>query len=231
MQPAPLEIRPPHIEFETIAVEKRKLIEEGGTAYLTDVDFIHITPAGSKDRIPRVWSEYDAYLTGLVANGFFPASWHEEYRAAYKSWKNGQGIPVVGTPIANWAVCVPSERKALLRADVRTVEEVAQMNEVQISQVGMGARALKQRAIDYLAAKQNIAPVVEQVEALRVQNEALQAQIAALSAKAPVAGVSISPSAFVHSRPVSTMPDTLDDDINSAVDAVSAEMAVQDAED
>lgn len=211
MQPSFIEPRPPHIDFESRAVERRKTAEEGGTVYYVEQDYIIITPHGSKDRVERVWAEYEEYLVRLTKTDQFPRKWLEEYRLAYAEWKKGNAIPVEGVPVRNWPVLTSAEVKILIKAGVRTVEELATANEQTISAIGMGARSLKQRAIDYLMAKENTAPLVAQLDALRAVNAGLEHRITELTKQltvqavqrvtsAPVVGFP-EPNPFVRSAP------------------------------
>lgn len=243
MQPFWQEPRPPYIVFERRAVEKRKLIEDGGASYFVDVDFILITPHGSKDRIERVWEEYEAYLVRLVKNGEFPSRWLEEYRAGYKSWVAGEGIPVNGTPVRTWPAITPAELKALTKAEVRTVEDLAQANEQQIANIGMGGRALKQRAQDWLNAQTGPGALAEQMTALRSTNDAMQRQLTdalrkidLLTAQAADRGVPQprpQPSGFIHNVPAPREPEPFDEtaDVDAALADAKTAFATADEDE
>lgn len=199
MQPALLETRPPYFDFDARSLEKRKLVEEGGGLYYEPVDFIIITPHGSKDRIERIWTEYEAYLRGLVKNNMYPPSWLKWFQDGYSEWKAGRAMPVNGTPIRNWPVLTSGEVKALINAKIHTVEDLAAANEAMIQMLGMGGRMLKQRAVDWINAKATDAPTAELISALRAQNEALVAQLGV--AKEQNATLNAQLQAFLRQQP------------------------------
>ena len=107
-------------------------------------------------------------------------------------------MPENGTSVRNWPVLSPAQTQTLIAAHVMTVEDLAIANEEVIMRLGMGGRALKQRAVDWLQAASSTGKTAEQLTALQVENEALKAsnakmdeqlallknQVAALMAKA-----------------------------------------------
>lgn len=167
MQPSFQPALPPHIEFDSRSVEKRKTVEEGGAIYYEMQDVIIVTPSGSKDRIERVWAEYEPYLVRMVKDGHFPRAWLDEYRGSYKEWKETGAVSIKGTPIKNWPVATNGEVLALAQAKIYSVEELAEANESALQRVGMGARSLKQRAQDWVVAQKGTAPLVAQLDAMR----------------------------------------------------------------
>jgi hypothetical protein len=109
-------------------------------------------------------------------------------------WKKGEELPETGTPIKGWAVLSPAQQAAVLHANIRTVEDLAQATEEGITAIGMGGRTLKARAADWLAARGDGAGKTSaELEALRQKVadqaaliEQLQKNIAAIKpAQAP----------------------------------------------
>lgn len=190
MQPAIAEAKPPYVVFEVRAVEDRDETIKQGHYVGKDVDYAIITPQGSKDRIERVVSEWFQNLEQMVAEERFPREWLTAYRNMFRDWKAGLEVPVNGTPIVNWPALSPSQCKTFLSLNIRTVEEVATMNEEAIRRVGMGARALKDRANAWLSAAGDTGKTAEKVAALgqenadlREANERMQQQIKELAAQ------------------------------------------------
>lgn len=188
MQPTIAVARPPFVEFEVRAEEDRAATVEEGHYVAKDVHYALITPMGSKDRIERKVSEWLTMLEEQVAEGRFEATWLDQYKGAYAAWQKGQDLPETGTPIRTWPALSPSQVKSILSAHIRTVEDLAVANEETLHRIGMGARALKERAIQWLGAAQSTGKAAEQIAALQVanndlvaRNEALQAQLAALA--------------------------------------------------
>lgn len=188
MQPSKLEDRPPFVTFETRSVEDRQASIDAGHYVGRDVDWVFITPAGSKDRIERVVSEwFDKLEQDLLAERISP-TWVQSYKASYQAFREGKEPPVVGTSILNWPGLSPSQAKTLLSLNIRAVEDLAAANEETIARLGMGGRALKQRAVDWLASAASTGQVAEEISALRVErdelrirSESLEAQVKALA--------------------------------------------------
>ena len=176
MQPSIAQARPPFVDFETRSEEDRAASVEAGHYVGQDVDFALITPMGSKDRIERRVQEWFRMLEEQVAEGRFEASWLDQYKAHYKAWKSGQDIPVSGTPVRTWPALSATQVKTLLSARVHTVEDLASANEETLHRIGMGARALKDRAIEWLSAAASVGRTAEELAALKVANADLAAR-------------------------------------------------------
>lgn len=147
---AVLEERPPYVTFERASTEDRAASLQAGRTIYRDQDLAWITPMGSKDRIPRIVTDWFAALEQQVREGRFNASWLQDYRKAYEYFKSGQEAPVNGIPLDQWSACSPAMRRNLLAVGVRSVEDVAALNEEGIRRVGMGAQNLKMQAARWL---------------------------------------------------------------------------------
>lgn len=172
MQPTIKEDSPPYVMFERESVEDRAATIAAGTVQYKDIDMAYITPAGSKDRIPKIVSEWFDMLKQQVQEQRFPASWLKEYKAAYEAWKEGKEIPVKGTPLLTWPVLSKAQILSLTNLHLRTVEELSTANEETLQRIGMGGRNLKQMAVDYLAMGADRGQVIGELSASRVSLEA-----------------------------------------------------------
>lgn len=184
--------RPPYVIFETRAVEDRDASLASGVYTAKDVDFAVVTPAGSKDKIERVVTEWFEQLQQQVRENRFPDEWYRAFKSAYSAWKEDREIPENGYPIKNWPVASPAQVKSLLDLRVRTVEDLAAANEETILRLGMGGRALKQRAVDWLQSADagkvsgEMQELRESNEALAARNQSLEEQLKALQAQVSV---------------------------------------------
>lgn len=173
-----LQERPPYVTFETRPIEDRDGSIASGHYVGKDVDYAFITPAGSKDRIERVVSEWFVQLKVDVASERLPAAWLLHYEALYRDFKAGDTVKPNGVPIRDWPGLSPSMVKLLQSLQLFAIEDVAAANEETIGRMGMGGRALKQRAIDYLSASENVGKVAEAASSLRAEVESLRATVA-----------------------------------------------------
>ena len=182
------EARPPYVSFEMKPVEDRQASIDSGYYQTKDVDYALITPQGSKDRVERIASEWFVNLRQMVQEQRFPGEWLRHFEALYDAWKKGLELPTSGTPILTWPVLSPSQAKSCLDAHVRTVEDLAAANEETIMRIGMGGRALKDKAVSWLTAASSTGKVTEELSATRAaladaksRNESLEKQLKELA--------------------------------------------------
>lgn len=181
--PEIMQERPPFVTFEVRAEEDRQASIDAGHYVTKDVDYALITPAGSKDRVERVASEWFVYLARQVDEGRFPAAWLDAFKSKYEAWKKGQEVPVSGTSVRQWNVLSPSQCKNLLDLHILTIEDLAAANEESLARLGMGGRDLQRRAREWLAASGDVGKVSERASALAAENEALKSRVAAMEAQ------------------------------------------------
>ena len=171
----------PFVRFEKRPVEDRAASEAAGQYVAKDVDFVIITPPGSKDCVERVASEWFAQKEEDVKQGRFERDWLRRYKEDFKDWQDGNAVQIHGTPIRNWPVVSPAQKENLQRMKVLTVEQLAECNEQVISGLGMGGRALKQQAVDWLKDVKEHGSVNIELTNLRAENERLKGQVDTLS--------------------------------------------------
>ena len=182
--------RPPYVVFETRAIEDRAGTLENGHYSTRDVHYAIVTPSGSKDRIEKIATEWLASLKEAVQQDRFPGDWLDAYERKYKTWLEGKEIPEDGTPILGWPAVSPAQSQAIIAANVRTLEDLAAANESTLTAIGMGARALKEKARAWLDSAESTGKTAEELNDLRKQVEALtkdkdsnEAKIKALQAE------------------------------------------------
>lgn len=175
------EAQPPYVEFEVGAVEDRKASLEQGKYISKDVNYVYITPAGSKDRIPRIAEEWLEQLKQQAREGRFPAQWYNAYQQAYDNWKNDLPPPVTGTPIEYFTLASPAQIKAMKAWRVRTIEDLAHANDEAVMRIGMGARTLKNQAIEWLKQAEGRGASVAEVESLRTRVKQLEEENAGMA--------------------------------------------------
>lgn len=174
MQPTALEARPPYVRFEQRAIENQTKSLAEGRYVADDIDFALITPPGSKDVIERIVTEWFENLAREVQNERYPAAWLKAYREAHAAWKEGQEIPINGYSIKNWTFLSPAQVKTYLAFRIFTVEDIVAANEETIGRMGMGARSVKQAAIDFLASAKDNGHMARELAALKAENSLLK---------------------------------------------------------
>lgn len=168
MAVALMEERPAYVEFETRAVEDREETISRGYWVGKNVDFAIITPSGGKLVVEKRVDEWFQQLQ-RQGNPFL-----SNYERAYEAWRKNEEIPLDGTPIKTWPAISPAQVAAVLKANVRTVEDLARAPEQALGVIGMGARALQERAKAWLESAEQ-GKVAEQLAALRARLDSLEA--------------------------------------------------------
>lgn len=174
MQIGVKEERPPYVQFETRAVEDRAQSTNAQLAY-KNVDYVIITPQGSKDRIERVVDDWFKYLKSQVEQQRFRQDWLQAYKTAYQAWKEDREPPLNGSAITTWPAATPAQVKLLLDLRLRTVEDLAAANEETVNRLGMGGRALVMKAQEWLRSSKDTAPALEELTRLRIDYESMKA--------------------------------------------------------
>jgi len=174
------EARPPYVTFEFRAEEDREASIAAGHYVAKDVAYALITPRGSKDRIERVATEWFTQLKTESDSGRFPPEWIKHFERAFHEWREGREAPVSGIAVENWPAVSPAQLKTLQHLHIRTVEDLAAANEETIHRLGMGGRALKQKAVDWLSNANGAGKATEEMAALRAELANLQERNASL---------------------------------------------------
>jgi hypothetical protein len=94
--------------------------------------------------------------------------WPREYEA----FRAGKEAPLEGTPLSEWPVSMmsPARVQELAYFNLRTVEQLAAVNDAQLQNLGMGSRELRERARTWLeVAAKGAGPI----ERLIARNEEL----------------------------------------------------------
>ena len=165
--------RPPYVVFERRAVEDRTASISAGHYMSRDVDYAIITRPGSRDTLDKEALVWLAELREKARTGSIPQAWYDGFNAAYKAWKDGEELPVDGTPIKGWPILSPAAQKDLINAGIRTVEDLAEIPDQELSIIGTGALSFKQKAKSWLLAASDKGKVAEQLAALATQVQEL----------------------------------------------------------
>lgn len=174
--------RPPYVQFETRTAEDRDSSIREGRYIAKNVDYVLITPAGSKDIVERSAEEWLKEMNRKATQdppGYNPIH-AKHFNDLYEAWKENRELPESGTPIRGWQMLSPAEQENVISANVKTVEDLAVLNEQGLTRIGMGARALQSKAKDWLAAAQDTGKVSAELSSLKVKVEEQDRQIAEL---------------------------------------------------
>lgn len=171
--------RPPYVQFETRTAEDRDASIREGRYIARNIDYVLITPAGSKDVVERAADEWLKEVNRKATQN--PPSYNpihaKHFNDLFDAWKANREMPESGTPIRGWQMLSPAEQENVLSANVRTVEDLSALNEQGLTRIGMGARALQAKARDWLEAANNTGKVSAEVNALKIKTDQQAKQI------------------------------------------------------
>ena len=101
----------------------------------------------------------------------------------YKNWKRGEEAPIIGTPLAAWPGATPSLVKALGAVEIRSVEDLARLEDSAIMKLSIpNLRDKQKQARSYLEAQVSTAAVANENAKLKETVEVQAGQIAELRA-------------------------------------------------
>ncbi len=161
--------RPPYVQWESRAVEDRTASLANGHYTSKNVDFAVITRPGSRDTIEKEALPWLAELRLKAQKKEIPENWYPAFVESHKFWKDGEELPLTGTPIKGWPVLSPAAQKDLVQMGIRTVEDLAAFSDSELGLIGTGAASYKQKAQAWLAAASGPGKVAEQLSSLQTQ--------------------------------------------------------------
>jgi len=171
----------PHIRFEQRSEEDRAASVEQGKKVYRDVDWVVITPAGGKDVVENHAQQWLANIRDRAQVGQYDPEWVSTFEKMYAMWKDGQEIPEDGTPLKMCTtIFSPAEIQNCLGNNIRTLEQLASVNEEGMGRIGMGARALKIRAQEAIKIGEGRGDAMR-IEALMVENADLKTKVDTLT--------------------------------------------------
>jgi hypothetical protein len=168
------------VQFYIESVKNEEKTIEEGRPIFEDKEYIKIIPVGDKNTeicrpVKTTW------------DGGTPPD-NERWANLYAAFKNQQTQVSEGTPLEEWAVLTKSQVQMIKSANVHTVEQLSQVSDGNLNNLGMGARILRDKAIAYLEqAKDGSAlnKALAEINALKTQVEAMTNQMQGLNAAAP----------------------------------------------
>jgi hypothetical protein len=151
-----------YARFYLASKEDRAESEKAGRPIFKDVEYIEILAAGNANNIIRK-----------------PASDVERYRfrQQYAKFKEGDTEQLTGTPLTEVPWITRSQVDELLYRKVRTLEQLASLNDADCNVPGM--YELKRKAAAWLVKAQEAAPFTamqSELDALRAELDALKNQ-------------------------------------------------------
>lgn len=99
-------------------------------------------------------------------------------KPAYDAWKAGKAAPVNGTPLEAWPGATKELVKALASFHVRSVEDLAGLDDGSLTRVQIpGIRAIQRNARAFIDAQKTTAQVAGKISELQGENENLRREV------------------------------------------------------
>lgn len=167
--------RPVFPEFCVEAIEMEFKSKQAGRPIFEDREYVRIHIVG--DRGSQAYEP---------VNEEHKARWPKEYAA----FRAGIELPPTGTPLATWPhpMMTKSQVAMLATFNIRTVEDMAALDDAKLQKIGMGAREMKTAASTYLqVATQGMGPIMQLLE----ENDRLAREVIRLTTDLTAANVEI----------------------------------------
>lgn len=153
------------VQFYLEAIKDEEATIKQGRPIFNDREYIKIIPVGDKNTVvcEPVTEEHKM-----------------RWPAQYAAFKNQQHQPQEGTPIDQWPPLTKSQVMMFKAANVHTVEQLSNVSDTNLTNLGMGARELREKAITYLKSAEGSAPTLalqQQLNEAMKQIEALKNQL------------------------------------------------------
>lgn len=171
---------PAIVRFTREAVQDKAESLKQGKWVGKDVDMVHITPPYSKEEIDKKVTAWLEQNEAHVSSGKMAPERRDRYRAEYEAWKQGQELPVEGTPIKGWGMLSPAEQELLVSLKIYTVESLSRINDVGMKMVGMGAMDMKGKAAAWLAQNRDKGPLTMKIASVESENRALKMEMSTM---------------------------------------------------
>jgi hypothetical protein len=133
--------------------------------------------------VPRLANPWIDKLKDRLKHGYISQAYFDYCHDAFKAFKKNQSIPTSGYALQNWRGIEPAMRDRLIGMGLNTVELVADMNEDAMQYVGMGARAIKEKAKAFLLSSAEPEKATVKITQLESQNSQMAEQLSAMQAK------------------------------------------------
>jgi hypothetical protein len=141
----------------------------GEGADLKAADWVRWVKKGDSMR-PTVSEKVSRLKKGMIGEEIWAV-----IKPYYDRWKDGQDKPIIGMPLEAAPFATKEMIRVLAQVEICSVEDLANAEEAALNKMPIpGILGMRAKARALLDARANLAPVSEELAALRQQVEALQ---------------------------------------------------------
>lgn len=148
------------VRFQYEAVENKANSVAAGMKKFDNILFVYIQAAGQRDNVVRKATEEDK----------------ARFSKQYEAFLNKQETVIDGTPIEMWPILTPAEVAELKHQKIYSIEQIKNLPDSRLSQMGLYGRQLRDKANDYFSTAARNAPIT----AMRSENEKLRSELGRL---------------------------------------------------
>lgn len=163
------------VRFYNDAVEDEKASRETGRPIYQDVEMVEIRYPGDNKRVLVA----PAHQRVKTREGTF--SYAERFQEHYAAFKSNAKFMEKGTPLKEAPFLTEARRRELERANILTVESLAELDATALRKLGMGYVAMGEEAKRYLAVASELVDAREKEE-LRKEIAEMKAMMAKMTA-------------------------------------------------
>jgi len=172
----------PYVKFDSRTIEDPVRTKEDGIQRFKDQHYAICSHAGGKGTTIMKVEAFFKNMQQEAKQGRANPLWLTEWKADYELYKEGQDIPVRGTPIRGWKMISGARQEELIALNITTVEALAALTDEGMQNIGMSALELKRRAQAWLAQDEKTAGAQKLKDAERRCDE-LEKTVASLTSK------------------------------------------------
>lgn len=155
------------------------------------VPFAFIMQKGGKDCHEAVAEEWLETKRQQAMAGQYPSEWYNHHKLQFDEFLKGEELPRNGIPIKTWPAPTREQVLRLQALGITTVEDLADVPDSGLQNIGLDGRNLRDLAKNYLAESRGAGALAKQLADLQESDrqksatiERMSAAIAALEAQA-----------------------------------------------
>jgi hypothetical protein len=163
--------------FKTLAVKNESESIKQNRPVFDDIDVVELRYPGSKNVGCYPATGFSHWIVSPIDGSQQPLTYAERFKRQYQQFKSESVQTKSGTPLS-YALFLTEARRAELRAqNIYTIEALAAIDGMELKNLGMNGRDLKNKAQEYLDEAKTGAPntqMLAELEALRARNAILE---------------------------------------------------------
>jgi hypothetical protein len=159
---------------------------EAGRLICDDIEVVEIRSPGNKNTIVvQPAHAVSHWAVDPQTGGQVKVTYAERFQRQYQQFKMQMAQTKSGTPLSHAPFLTEARRSELRALNIYTVEALATLDGLELKNLGMGGRDLKNAAMAYIEETKATAPskqLVAELEALKAKNAILQEDLEAAKA-------------------------------------------------